>query len=144
MPYSSTAVLTGILKAMFRTGHTADFPNTYYFALFDGDPEAGGVEPDSTGGYARVAVSNVDAEFSISGDTVTNVNIITWPTSTSGYQTGHQTLTYWALYDNSAGGNRVMSDKIVVSGTATPIVVNGAGLVPKILAGAWTWKQKAV
>ena len=73
MPYSSTTVCGNILKAIFRTAHTSDFPSTYYVALFDGDPEAGGVEPDSTGGYARLAVANTNAEFTISGDTVTNV-----------------------------------------------------------------------
>lgn len=143
MPYSSATVCGYILKAIFRTAHTSDFPSTLYYALFDGDPEAGGVEPDSTGGYARVAVSNVDANFSISGDTVTNVNDIVWPTSTSGYQTGHQILSHWAIYDNSSGGNRLLSGLIMVSGTAVTIVVNGSGLVPKILAGNWSWTQKA-
>lgn len=144
MPYSSATVCGNILKAIFRTAHTSDFPSTWYFALFDGDPEAGGVEPDSTGGYARVAMSNVDAQFTISGDTVTQVNDIVWPTSSSGYQTGHQTLSHWALYDNSSGGSRYMSGKIMVGGAASTIVVNGSGLVPKILAGNWSWRQKAI
>lgn len=143
MPYSSTNVLNGILKAMFRTAHTADFPSTYYYALFDGDPEAGGVEPDSTGGYARVAMSNVDANFDISGGVVSNLIAIVWPTSTSGYQTGHQILSHWAIYDNSSGGNRIMSGKIIVAGVWQTIVVNGSGLIPKFIVGAWTWTQKA-
>lgn len=143
MPYSSTAVLTGILKAIFGSSHTADFPGTLYYALFDGDPEAGGVEPDSTGNYARVAVTNNNTNFSISGAVVSNLIAIVWPTSTSGYQTGHQVLSHWAIYDNSSGGNRLLSGKIMVSGTAVTIVVNGSGLVPKIAIGDWTWTQKA-
>lgn len=143
MPYSSATVLSHILKAIFGTAHTSDFPSTYYVALFDGDPEAGGVEPDSTGGYARLAVANTNSEFSISGDTVTNVNNWVWPTSTSGYQTGHQTLSHWAIYDNSSGGNRKLSGRIQIGGVAATIVVNGSGLVPKVLAGSWAWTQKA-
>lgn len=143
MPYSSATVCGNILKAIFRTAHTSDFPSTYYVALFDGDPEAGGVEPDSTGGYARLAVANTNAEFTISGDTVTNVNDWVWPTSSAGYQTGHQTLSHWALYDNSSGGSRILSGRIAPGGTIGTIVVNGSGLIPKILAGQWSWKQKA-
>lgn len=144
MPYSATAVLTGILKAIFGSAHTSDFPATLYYALFDGDPEAGGVEPDSTGGYARVAVTNNNTNFSISGDTVSNLTAIVWPTSTSGYQTGHQILSHWAIYDNSSGGNRLMSGHIRVSGADVTITVNGSGLIPKILVGSWTWTQKAI
>lgn len=143
MPYSSSTVCGDILKAIFGTAHTSDFPSTWYVALFDGDPEAGGLEPDSTGGYARVAISNLDSEFTITGDTVTNDNNWVWPTSTSGYQTGHQILSHWALYDNSSGGNRKLSGAILIGGTRTTIVVNGSGLVPKVLAGSWAWTQKA-
>lgn len=142
MPYSSTTVCGWLLKAAFRTGHTSDFPSTYYVALFAGDPEAGGLEPDSTGNYSRLAVANVDAQFTISADTVTNVADWQWPTSTAGYQAGRQIITHWALYTATTAGTRVCSGQVKKAGIPSSITVDGASLVPKILAGAWIWRQK--
>lgn len=142
MPYSSTTICGYLLKAAFRTGHTADFPSTYYVALFAGDPEAGGLEPDSTGGYARLAVANTDAEFTITGDQVTNANNWAWPTSTAAYQAGRQILTHWALMSATTAGTRILSGRVLKSGIPSSINVDGANLVPKISASSWAWRQK--
>lgn len=143
MPYSGSSICGKILKGIFGSSKTAEFPATWYIALFDGDPEAGGVEPNSTGNYARLAVANTDAEFTITGDQVVNDNNWVWPTSTAGYQTGHQTLTYWAAYDNSSGGTRFLSGRVRKAGVPSSITVDGTNLIPQINAGSWVWKQGA-
>ena len=143
MPYSGSSICGKILKGIFGTARTSEFPATWYVALFDGDPEVSGVEPNSTGGYARLAVSNVDAQFTITADQVVNDNDWVWPTSTAGYQAGHQTLTYWALYDNPSGGTRFLSGRVRKAGVPSSITVDGTNLIPQIDAGAWVWKQGA-
>lgn len=143
MPYSGTSICGKVLKGIFGDDHTAEFPGTWYVAFFAGDPEAGGSEPDSTGGYARVAVSNANSEFTIGGDQVSNDNDWTWPTSTAGYQAGHQVLDYWALYNNSSGGTRFLSGRIRKAGIPSFITVDGANLIPQVDAGSWIWKQAA-
>lgn len=141
MPYSGATICGKILKGIFGSSHTAEFPNTLYVALFDGDPEVSGVEPDSTGNYARLAVANTDSEFTISGAQVSNDNDWVWPTSTAGYQTGHQTLDHWAIFDNSSGGTRLLSGRVRKAGVPSSITVDGTNLIPQINAGSWIWKQ---
>lgn len=106
---------------------------TLYFALFNGDPIASGVEPDSTGGYARVAKTN-DATLwgtiTSSAVQVSNAADIAWPAATGVYSQAQ--LTHFAVYDNSTGGTLWYSGKLT-----NPIAVSGAGDVPRLPAGSF-------
>lgn len=100
---------------------------------------AGGLwqEPDSTGGYARVAKPN-DNTF-ITLDTfallVNNTgNAITWPATTGIYNI-QAPFDYWGIWDNSVGGNLRYWGRLT-----TPIVVTGAGDTPRIPAGQWIYR----
>lgn len=141
MPYSGSSIAGKILKAIFGDDHTAEFPSTWYVALFNDDPETVGDEPDSTGNYARLAVSNVNTEFTITGAQVSNDLDWVWPTSTGGYETGHQILTHWALMSASSGGTRYLSGRVRKAGVPSSINVDGTNLTPQIDAGSWVWQQ---
>jgi hypothetical protein len=110
---------------------------TLYFALFNGDPLAAGVEPTSAGGYARVAKTN-DATLwgTIAAGAVSAFNSgtagdIAWPAASGVYS--QASLTHWAIFDNSAGGVMRYSGKL-----SAAIAVTGAGDVPRIPAGAFS------
>jgi hypothetical protein len=107
-----------------------------YFALFNGDPEAAGVEPTAAGGYARVAKDN-DATLwgTIAAGAVSVSNAgaageITWPALTALWSVAQ--VTHWAVFDNSAGGGLWYSGPL-----SAPIVPTGVGDVPRIPAGSF-------
>lgn len=111
---------------------------TLYFALFNGDPEGAGVEPTSTGGYARAAVANDAAlwgTISAGAVSVTTIADIVFATASGVYSQAD--LTHWAAFDNAAGGNLTYAGPL----TAT-VSVTGAGDVPRIVAGAMTIAQQ--
>jgi hypothetical protein len=141
MPYSGSTIAGKILKGIFGDDHTAEFPSTWYVALFAGDPETTGVEPDSTGNYARLAISNANSEFTISGAQVSNDNDWVWPTSTTAYQTGVRILDHWGLMSASSGGTRYLSGRVRKAGVPSSINVDGTNLIPQIDAGSWVWQQ---
>lgn len=102
-----------------------------YFALFAGDPAGIGVEPDSTGGYARVAKDNDATLWGTIGSsivTITNsASGIVWPVATGAYSVGTDELTHWGIFDNSAGGNLRYFGELT-----DHILVSGAGDQPRI------------
>ena len=100
---------------------------TLYFALFKGDPSAGGVEPTAAGGYARVAKAN-DATLwgTFAASDVQAVNkgsagTIAFPVAT-GVWSITDPLDWWAIFDNAAGGNLryfgPLTQKITVTGAS--------------------------
>jgi hypothetical protein len=135
MPYGSDAARLKALKGLFGT----DAPDgTVYFALLRHASTPAtvlGSEPSSTGDYARVAISNVDASWTYGTASVSNTNEIRWP-SASGVYSITDPLNQWAIYDNSAGG-----DCLAFGALSAPITVTGAGDVPVISALAWTVTQ---
>lgn len=107
-----------------------------WFALFKGDPTAGGVEPSGTGAYTRVSKAN-DATLwgtiAASDVTVTNQGSaggIVWPATTGVYSITDP-LTWWAAYDLSAGGTIWYWGQLT-----SPIQVTQAGDQPRIPASA--------
>lgn len=124
------------LRAHFGDDRSAAALPVLYFALFNGDPAAGGVEPTSAGGYARVAKNNTAATFgTIAATALTASNSgasgeITWPALTALWSQNQ--VTHWAIFDNSAGGVRWYSGKLT-----SPIVPTGVGDVPRIPAGSF-------
>lgn len=124
------------LKAHLGAARHADAMPILYFALFKGDPMGSGVEPTSTGGYARAAVNNDAAlwgTLSAGQTSVQNVGVILWPVASGLYSIGATPLDYWAVFDNAAGGNLWYSGRL-----SSPITVTGANDQPRIPAGSLT------
>src|SRR5690242_3602524 len=124
-----TAARTLSLKSHFGASKHADALTTLYFALFRGDPSNSGVEPTSTGNYARVAKTNDGTLWPAIGAGATQVANnaeIQWPVATGVYSIT-LALTWWAIFDNSTGGN------LWYWGQLSPtITVTGAGDQPRI------------
>ena len=127
------------LRGTYGADKSSVAPVTLYFTLLDGSPIAGGVEPTSTGGYARVAKTNDATLWGTIGSgatSITTADDITWPTSTGLWSiTGP--LTWWAIYDNASGGNLVAYGQMT-----TAITITGAGDTARIPAGALTLIQE--
>lgn len=142
MPYGSDAPRLRALKANFGTSRLTGAPAILYVCLrrHATDPATVlGTEPDSTGGYARVAVDNLDASFTFTATGLSNAAEIRWPAATAEYSITDP-LNQWVITDNSALG----SGEIIAFGAlTTPIDVTGAGDVPVIAAGALVLGQAA-
>lgn len=142
MPYGNDAARLLALKANFGSSKLTGAPATVYVALLR-QATAGqenvtlGTEPDSTGGYARVAVSNVDTSWTFGTVSLSNTGEIRFPTATAEYNITDP-LNQWALYDNSAGGTCLAFGPLT-----TTIDVTGANDVPVIPAGALVLTQAA-
>lgn len=131
------------LRSQFGADKATVAPATLYFTLFKGDPAGTGTEPNSTGGYARVAKTNDATLWGTIGATDTQVSnvgasgIIAWPTS-SGVWSITDPLTHWAVFDNTSGGNMLFYGAL-----STPITITGAGDTARLPAGALTIIQGA-
>lgn len=140
MPYGSDATRLRALKGNFGSAKVAGAPNNIYVALLR-QATAGqegtslGVEPTSAGGYARVAIANVDASYTFGTVTLKNTAEIRWPAATALYSIT-AALNQWAIFDNSAGGEVIAFGQLT-----TPITVTGAGDVPVIAALGLTLTQ---
>lgn len=101
------------LDAALGTGHTVNFPNTVYVALFTAAPnDAGGGTEVSGGAYARVAVTNNSTNFpNASGGSKSNGTVITFPTASGSWGT----VTHFAIMDASSGGNIIHYGAVAVS-----------------------------
>lgn len=135
---ATTSERNATLRAHFGADRHATLSlGTLYFALFNGDPLAAGVEPTSAGGYARVAKDNsADTFGTIAGGAVSAFNSgasgeITWPALTALWSVAQ--VTHWAIFDNSTGGTMWYSGAL-----SAPIVPTGAGDVPRIPAGSFS------
>lgn len=136
----STAARRLSLRAHLGPDRHADALGTLYFALFQNDPFGAGVEPSSTGGYARVAVANDAAMWGTiaAGQVaVSSLAAITWPIATGLYSIT-TALTHWAVFDNSSGGVLWYAGPLTA-----PITVSGANDQPRIPVGALTFTQAA-
>jgi hypothetical protein len=107
-----------LLNSLFRTA-AAYKPAAIYIGLFTANPtDAGGGTEVSTGNYARVAVTQADAQWNAPAGTprsISNVNAIEWAAVTwSG------TVTGWGIFDAATVGNLLMwfdsADVVVASG----------------------------
>lgn len=133
MPYGTDAVRLRAFKGNFGTSRLAGAPATLYVALARHATTPAtvlGTEPSSTGNYARVAMSNVDAQWTYAAAGGENTNEIRFPVATGLYSITDP-LNQWILYDNSTGGTVVAFGQLT-----TTITVTGAGDQPVIAAGA--------
>jgi hypothetical protein len=137
MPHGSGAVARNArLRSEFGADrHSTLSLGTLYFALLRGNPNIGGVEPDATGSYARVAATNNGTLWGTitSGMlSVSNAVAIEWPTATALYSIT-AALDHWAIYDNNSGGVLWYWGPL-----STLITVTGAGDVPRLPIGTLT------
>lgn len=98
--YLENALINLLLKA---TAFSA--PASVYVALHTADPTDAPLSNEVSGNaYARVTVTN---GFNSPSNGVTgNTNAITFPTPTG---TGWGTITHASIWDNSSGGNMLLS-----------------------------------
>lgn len=116
------------LDACYGTGRAATWPATVYIALFAADPSTGGAEITG-GGYARIAVSNVDANWAAaSAGSKANAATFAFPTSTGAYSA---TATHWGIVD-TASGAFTLADYAALG---TPLSVTASGVTPQFVAG---------
>ncbi len=114
---------------LFRT-QTAWKPAAIYVALFTAAPsDSGGGTEVSGGSYARVAVSQLDAQWnapSAGNGLFSNVNNITFPTPTANWGT----IVAMGIFDASTAGN------LLIWGLQTPNkTVNNGDPAPKFDGG---------
>ena len=100
-----------------------------YFALHSADPGEGGSQTTNEvayTSYARVAVSRNSTGFTVTGNSVSPVNDINFPTATG----GSATATHFSIGTASSGAG-----KILYSGTLSPAIVISNGVPPVITNG---------
>lgn len=106
------------LKLLDHLLKTAAFtqPSNIYVALSTADPtdSGSGMAEPSGNGYARVACNTWDAAASREAS---NTGAVTFPAATGSWGT----ITHWALFDASSGGNMLAHGSLSVSNA----VVNG-------------------
>lgn len=130
----------GILQAIYQATFTdlstllanAGSPATLlYVSLHTANPGATGSQTTSEaayGAYARVSVARTTGGWSLSGETITNVGAITFPTSTS----GSETESYVGIGLASSGAGTLLWFGALTAN----LTVSGAGITPTIAASA--------
>ena len=114
-----------LVDQLFR-GQSAPTTTTLYVALYTSAPsDSGGGTEVSGGAYARVAVTSSLANWagtqsagstdasSGSGGQTSNNAAITFPTPTAGWGT----VTHFAIYDASSGGNELFWGALTIAKT---------------------------
>lgn len=91
------------LKAILGSGHTAEFPNTYFVMLLTVMPADDGTGAAEVigGGYARQSYANTDANWNVLAAPVTNKVAITFPAATANYPAP---VVGWGLATAVTGG----------------------------------------
>ena len=103
-------------------------PTGVFLALSTADPldSGAGIAEPVGNGYARV---NVVGGFTVSspGGTASNTAAIEFPEASGSWGT----ITHWAIFDASSGGN------MLFHGALTASVAIGGGVVARFIAGAF-------
>lgn len=100
-----------------------------YWSLHTADPTAAGNQTSSEAAYtsyARVAAPRDGTGFSRTGQAVSVIDPVTFPTGSG----GSGTATHWGLGASASGSGLLM-----YSGPITPNIVMGAGVTPELAAG---------
>jgi hypothetical protein len=112
------AIFQAVFTAISSLLANASSPLTnLYISLHTADPTAGGSQTSSEAaytGYARVAVARSTSGWSITGETVTNVNAINFPACTG----GSETETYVGIGTASSGAGSLLWAGPLTSGLA--------------------------
>lgn len=124
---------TSILNHIFTNANIANIGDAagllqssangnFYVALHTADPTETGDQANECAytSYARVAVPRTSAEWTVSGNSVTNANVITFPQATG----GSETATHFSLLTANAAGDMlfygVLDSSVSISSGITP------------------------
>jgi len=117
-----------IASHLFRTNSWSKI-GTIYFALLTSAPsDSGGGTEVISGNYTRVAITPLDTNFSVTGNTATNLVPITFSTPNAAWGV----ITHIAAYDAASGGNLLFWDELT-----TPKTVGASDPAPSWPAGAF-------
>jgi hypothetical protein len=107
-------------------------PGSLYVVLFTADPgDAGSVANEATyGGYSRKAVARGSAQWTVTGQAVSNDNAIVFDTCTS----GTNTITHAGI---AKSGTTSTADLLYHAPLNSSLDVT-TGIAPQIIAGALT------
>jgi hypothetical protein len=118
------AAQSAALDALLGDNAASTVPTSFEVAIFDGSPLAGGVELDSTGGYARAVVANTSAVFpdAVSGQKVSATISFAAP-SAAWSDTGTDFVLYDAADSTTAWFFGRLLEEIAVDGTETGVAI---------------------
>lgn len=100
-----------------------------YISLHTGDPGEAGDQTTNEAtytSYARVAVARNGTQWTVSGDTGTNANAITFPACTG----GSNTITHFGIGTASSGAG-----VLLLSGALSASLAVSSGITPQFAAG---------
>jgi hypothetical protein len=133
MAGKSTYLEGQLLNVIFRT-QAAWKPSAIYIGLLTAAPtDAGGGTEVSGGSYARVAVPQLDANWTVPAGTprsINNANAITFPAPTANWGV----VTHIGIYDAATAGNllywaALTTAKTINNGDAAPSFASGACVI---------------
>jgi hypothetical protein len=121
---TETAILSYVLTAVNPSWHAATELDLH---LHTADPGEGGnssTNEATYGGYALVTVDRAVADWTVTGDTATNDNLISFPQCTS----GANSITHLSVTPQG-------STVILYTATLTSALAVATGITPQIAAG---------
>lgn len=124
MAIISTVAKTASLKGDYGTSKAAGAPATWFVAYFTDNTMA--TELTGTGGIARIAVTNVDANWTTTSGVTSNATAITSATSTGSWSAsaGFVALMDAATVGNAwDGGNLTSSVTVAAANTIVQIAI---------------------
>lgn len=137
----TNAFETDILELIFINSNIADIGDStglrgsstagsLYIALFTADPTESGTATNECNytGYSRVAVARSGAQWTVTGDTATNDNAITFGECTA----GSETASHFAICKE---GTRAVADLILYAALDSSLAIS-SGIIPEFIAGA--------
>jgi hypothetical protein len=122
-PVISNYLITKLLDVLTNQASYTS-PTTVYLALYTSNPGVGNTGTEVSGGsYARQSITWSSVG---SGQSASNTNTITFPTATGNWGT----ISYWALFDASTGGNLLM-----FTPTSISVAITTGQSYPNITSG---------
>lgn len=131
-----TALLNHIFlnSAIANIGDATGLPasattGSLYMSLHTADPGEAGTQVTNEIGYtsyARVAIARSGAGFTVSGNQISLVANVVFPTGTG----GSGTATHWGIGSSSSGAGLLL-----YKGSISPSIVCGSGVTPTLTAG---------
>lgn len=98
---------------------------TFHVALHTADPNAGDQTTSEAAytGYTRMPVTRNTAGWTVTSNSVSPTNAITFPTGTG----GGETITHVSIGMAASGASKILD-----SGTLSPAIVTGNGITPEL------------
>lgn len=122
MTLLSTAAQNASLDNDYGATAGSNAPAAHQVALFSGDPLLGGTELDSTGGYARVVITNDGTTWPGASGGSTTSAAVSFGTSSAAWS---DTATHFVLYDDADGTTAwdagLLDEEIAVDAASTVV-----------------------